>query len=426
VLDLTGGIGVLNHGHNHPRILDVRKKFAAANKMEVHKNFFSQYVAALGSNIANMLPTGLEYSYFANSGAEAVEGAVKIAYKYHAAQRSQILTSDISFHGKLLGSAGLTASPEINFSFPTIQGVKRFVYNDLNTVYRLVTDLRKEDGTSDIYALILEPLNASTMTFASPEFLHGVQEICQQNGIVLIFDEVYTGWGKTGFLFNFLRVQDLCPDILVYAKSFGGGKASISGYSYNSKVAEAYQSLRDATLHSTTYYGFGEETVTAIEALNIIHDEKLVENAALIGELFLEEVHNLGLECSYLQEIRGSGALWGFILKSESIENLVSSLKFSAKLIPFIRENVTSDPRFAQKLIAGSIVNSLYEDFKVLTYFAVNRENPLIISFPLVASATEVKFAANALTQTLNKPLIYHVTRFIKMKLTGPKSGLQE
>ena len=100
VLDFSGGVGVLNHGHNHPRILAARRRFAEAKRMEVHKAFFSPYLAALSHNVAQLLPGDLNISYFPNSGAEANEGAIKMAYKYHGGKRNTILRADISFHGK--------------------------------------------------------------------------------------------------------------------------------------------------------------------------------------------------------------------------------------------------------------------------------------------------------------------------------------
>jgi putrescine aminotransferase len=421
ILDLTGGIGVLNHGHNHPRILKVRNDFARLKLMEVHKNFFSPFIAALGSNLAELLPSNLTYSYFANSGAEAVEGAVKLAYKFHEGKRSFILHSNISFHGKLLGAAGLTGSPEIHFKFPTIPNTAAFKYDDFNSVQSLVRSLRNKDTKeSDVYAIILEPLNASTMRQVSGDFLIKLRDLCDKENIVLIFDEVYTGWGKTGFLFNFMRVDGLVPDVLTYAKSFGGGKSSISGYSYTARIATAYQSLRDATLHSTTYYGFGEETVTAIEALNILKEDALVDKALALGIKFKDLLLDLPDNCSYLEEVRGSGALWGLIFKSPETDNFIRLIKALGGKLPIVQDLVSNDPRFASKLVAGSIVNSLYLDFGVLTYIGVNEENPLIVSFPLIAGEKEIVLAVTALRDTLSKPISTHLARFIKSKIKAP------
>ena len=204
ILDLTGGIGVLNHGHNHKEIIKARIEFQNKKRMEVHKNFFSPYTAALSSNIAALLPGDLNISFFPNSGAEAVEGALKMAFKYHQGLRSTVLHSDISFHGKLLGAASVTGSPELNFKFPRIGGTDSFVYGDHKDFLRVVDIHRKESGESDIYAVIIEPLNASSMRSIDSGQLKLIREVCTREKIVLIFDEVYTGWGKTGKLFNFM------------------------------------------------------------------------------------------------------------------------------------------------------------------------------------------------------------------------------
>jgi len=176
ILDFTGGIGVLSHGHNHPRILAARIEYQKQKRMEVHKNFLSPYIAGLSHNIGQLLPEDLDISYFCNSGAEAVEGAVKLAYKYHDGNRKYILHSDISFHGKLLGAAGLTGSPELDFKFPTIPNVESFKYNNLDSVKGLISSIRKPNGESDIYAIVIEPLNASTLRECSSEFLKEVRK----------------------------------------------------------------------------------------------------------------------------------------------------------------------------------------------------------------------------------------------------------
>jgi len=416
VLDLTGGIGVLNHGHNHPKIIQARNEFSSKKRMEVHKNFFSPYIAGLSANLAELIPE-LPYSYFGNSGAEAVEGALKIAFKFFGGERKFILHSDISFHGKLLGAGGLTGSPEINFSFPTIPGIEKFKFNDIASVVTQINSLRKTNGKSDIYAIIVEPLNASTMRSCSPDFLMDLRKICDAEDILLIFDEVYTGWGKTGYLFNYKRVDGLTPDILSYAKSFGGGKASISGFSYTEKVARTYQNLRDATLHSTTYYGFGEECATAIEAIRIIVDEGLVQNASSLGQIAEKRFLEISNECDYIGEVRGSGALWGLLPKPGILGDINRLIyKF------FPKKYILSDLRLVSKIISGAIVNHLYSKHLVLSYFGVNIENPVIISFPLISDELILEYALQAVEETLSCSLNSLVSEFLESRAVRPRA----
>lgn len=414
ILDLTGGIGVLNHGHNHPSILKVRREFAEKLSMEVHKSYFSPYVAALAHNIAQLLPGDLNVSYFPNSGAEAVEGAIKLAFKGAKERRTVVAHADISFHGKLLNAGAVTGSPENHFRFPTKLQTVQFQYNNEKSL-RQVFENSLADGHSNLMALIIEPLNASSMTVASESFLLLARELCDLHGVPLIFDEVYSGWGKTGYLFNFMRVPDLVPDILCYAKSLGGGKASIAGYTARTDLASrAYFSLRDATLHSTTYFGFGEETVSAIEAIRIIVDDGLVQRAQEIQEEFSALKSRVDkFESKF--ELSGSGALWGITIKKSFYEAMIQGLASSLGM-------ASNDPRFGAKVVAGALVNHLYEKHSILTYVGFNRTNPLIVSFPLIANSREVELAKEAIIATLNSNLGKLIAAFVKQRLTGPRA----
>lgn len=421
ILDITGGIGVLTHGHNHEEILKARIDFQRKNRMEVHKNFFSPYTAALSHNVAEMIEDNLVYSYFPNSGAEAVEGAIKLAYKYHGGLRDYVLHSDISFHGKLLGSAGLTGSPELHFKYPTIPNVRSFGFNDRYSFDSLIDGIRKSDDSSNVYAVIVEPLNASSMKEANPDFLLHLRNRCTKENIPLIFDEVYTGWGKTGWLFNYKRVPNLRPDILTYAKAFGGGKSSISGYSYNAEMAKAYSSLRDAPLHSTTYYGFGEEAFTALMATEIIRRDNYVKRARDIGNLLGGILKSILDNCDYVTEIRGSGALWGVIINDEKRRSSIEIVQSVLKRIGVRTDIIVDDPRFAQKLLVGAIVNSLYEEADIVSYFGYNKENPLMISLPLVSGGEEIAFLEQGLKKVFQKKIDYHIINFVKSKFKAPK-----
>lgn len=410
ILDFTGGVGVLNHGHNHPAILKARKEYQEKKRMEVHKNFFSPYLAALSHNIAQLLPGDLKYCYFPNSGSEAVEGAMKLAYKYHGGKRKHILHGDISFHGKLLGAAGVTGSPELHFEFPTIPNTHAFEYGNLQSLQVLVENLRQSNGDSDVYAIILEPMNASSMRECSKDFLFAVRKLCNENKIVLIFDEVYTGWAKTGSLFYFMRHDGLVPDILTMAKSLGGGKASIAGYVTQEKIfLGAYGNLNDATLHSTTYNAFGEESVTALEAVRIIVEEDYPAKSRHIHEYLRPRL--LEIQKKYptlVKDVRGAGSLNGILLEVE--EGFLSQM---TKLIPseFFR-----DPRFLNKLVTGAVIARMYDVHGILTFYGSNREIPLVIAPSLVVQDAELDLFLDALDETLSRGTVRLCLDFIKSK----------
>lgn len=413
ILDFTGGVGVLNHGHNHPRILAVRKRFQDSRRMEVHKTYFSPYVAALSHNLAQLLPGDLSMSFFPNSGAEAVEGAVKLAYKYHGGKRKQILRADIAFHGKLLGSGGLTGGAQSHFDFPTIPGIGSFRYGDIESVRQAVAAARRADGKCDVYAVLIEPFSASTMMACSESFLRELRDLCSAEDIVLIFDEIYTGWGKTGSLFYFMRYPGLVPDVVTTSKSFGGGKSSISAYVAREKIfRSAFDNLKDSLLlsTSTTYYGFGEETATAIEAINIAVEDDYPGRARAIEHVLGPGLDKLRKQHpDAIADVRGSGALYGIFLDGGP-----RVVDLMAKLVP---AGLLRDPNLRIKLITCGVIDALYHDHGIYTYYTLNGANPLVAAPPLVAETEDVEYFLDCLDQTLNRGITRLLTRFLREKV---------
>ncbi|WP_434739772.1 aspartate aminotransferase family protein [Micromonospora sp. SH-82] len=412
VLDLSGGVGVLNHGHNHPRILAARARFAAERRMEVHKAFFSPYLAALSHNVAELLPGDLSISYFPNSGAEANEGAIKMAYKYHGGKRQTILRADISFHGKTLGAGSLTGSAENHFRFPGLPNAVVHPYGDVAAVRAAIESTRRPDGGCDVYALMVEPYSASSMRCWSESALRELRQICTDEDIVMIFDEVYTGWGKTGSLFYFMRYEGLLPDILVYSKSLGGGKASISGYTARERLfRRAYDRLSDVILHSTTYYGFGEETATAIEAVNVTVEEDFPGRARQIEAILgpgLDRIRKAHPDA--VDRVSGVGSLHGVFLAGGP-----KLLDLAGKLVP----GFANDPRFGTKLITLSVISHLYRAHKIMTYYSPNVENPLMVAPTLMIEPADLEYFLEALDATLALGLRRLLTGFVREKVSA-------
>jgi putrescine aminotransferase len=410
ILDATGGLGVLNHGHNHPRIIAARQRFQSHGRMEVHKSFLSPYVAALSANLASLLPGDLDVSYFPNSGAEAVEGALKLAYKYHGGTRRTVLHADISFHGKLRTAGSITGSPENHFDFPGLPHTDHFSYDDLESVDRA---LRRHvvRGRSDVYAVVVEPFSASMFVGCSERFLRGLRELCAAHDIVLVFDEVYTGWGKTGSLFHFMRYPELVPDVLVMSKSFGGGKASISGYVARAPIfRKAYDNLRDATLHSSTYNGFGEETVTAMEAVAIVVEDDYPARARAVEARLGRRLADLRRRhASLVRDVRGSGALFGV--------GFHNGPALPRRLLQAVPSTLTRDGHLIEKLLIASVMDALYVDHGVLTFVSTNREPMLMVAPSLVVTEAEVELIVSALDEVLGRGGPQLLARFARRRV---------
>jgi putrescine aminotransferase len=398
ILDFTGGVGVLPHGHNHPRILRARRAFADRKAMEVHKMFFSPYLGALSRNMALLLPEDLDVAFFPNSGSEAVEGALKLAYKYHDGRRKHVLSADIAFHGKLLGAGSVSGASRGAFAFPCISGARTFTFGSIESVRTLVDSLRHPDGESDVYAIIIEPLSASTLLSCSPDFLSEVRALCTANDVILIFDEVYTGWARTGELFYFMR-SGVVPDVLLTSKGLGGGKASIAAYVSRPAVFQrAYGRLSEAQLHSTTYNGMGEETVTALEAINVIVDEDFVGKARRIGAFLGPALRALrDAYPAIIEEVRGVGALQGLVLRRDA-----AILNEVARLLP---ADIATDSGVLERIVVGAVIDDLYRSHGILTWYGSGRDLPLMVTPALVVTEEELDYFVGRLGDTFGKSM---------------------
>ena len=413
ILDFTGGLGVLNHGHNNERILKIRDWYQNNKFMEVHKNFFSPYVAALSSNIANLLPEDLNISYFSNSGSDANEGAIKLAFKYHEGKRDYILSSNLSFHGKKLAVSNITNSRETKyFQFQELVKSEDFEFNNFDSLKEKISQLKK-NGNSNVYAIILEPFSASTLLSLSEEFLRRTRKLCDELDIVLIFDEVYSGWAKTGNLFYFMNYDGLIPDILTSGKSLGGGKASISAYTCRDKFfKKAYDNLRDATLHSTTFNGLGEETATAIEAVNIIMDENYEEKSKQIYKFLNKGLIELKDRFpKIIKEVRGAGSLNGVIINTDFSD------RYLQPIISLLPSKFAKDEYAIKKIIVSSYISAFYDDYNILTFYGSNKDLPLKISCPINIEEESLKYFLISFEKLLKKGTFEVLKNFIKKNI---------
>ena len=240
----------------------------------------------------------------------------------------------------------------------------------------------------------------------STEFLISLKELCTKNDVVLIYDEVYTGWGKTGSLMNFMReseeqtdFKNIAPDILTSAKTLGGGKASISGYIASDKIfKKAYDNLKDATI-APLIMGLGEETVTALEAINIVVEE----NHPQIAENLGTKINNLSVDLkekypNLISDIRGKGLLQGIVFNAD-----LNIVKQAIKILP---KSISSDEQFVEKLVTGSVISYLYDNFDLLTYYGSNQQIVFKIAPSTTISENDIDILFDALDHTFRFRLV--------------------
>jgi putrescine aminotransferase len=408
--DFTGGLGVANFGHNHPKIIKARINFQKNNYLEIHKSYLNRYLAAASSNLSKILGNNLEYVFFCNSGAEANDGALKISYKYFNGKRKIVLCSDRSFHGRTIGSGSISSGDNFvagnyRFSFQKIPGVIKYKFNDIKNLKKVINKYK-----SNIYGIFIEPFSCSTLTETKKEFLIEANKLCKKYNILMIYDEIYSGFGKCGYDFYFKKYK-VTPDIISLSKSLGGGKSSISAYVASKKVfSKSYGSLSGSLLHSTTYNSLAEECATVIETTNIMNDKKLIRNTKILDDLIKKKLHNLKAKYpNIISEIRGSGCHYGIIFKKK-----FNFLKEILKLIPI---SFIQDPLFLDKIIVTSIMEEYFSKKNVISSFTSNIDVILNISPPINSDKKIVENKIDDFEDILKIGLEKIVLKFIKKNL---------
>ncbi len=301
-IDLLAGIAVNNVGHCHPRVVEALQ-IQAANLIHISNFYSSRPQVELSEKLARL--SGLDRVFMTNSGAESVEGAIKIARKYaHSHKRGgDIISMQNSFHGRTLGTIA-TGSAKYQQGFePIPTGFRQVPFNDLKAL--------EEAISTDVAAVILEPVQGEGgINMADKIYLEEVRALCNENDIVLIFDEIQCGIGRTGKMFakEHFGIQ---PDIITLAKGLGGG-VPMGAILATDKVCEALQ-FGD---HGTTFGGNPLVCAAGLATLAVIEEENLLKEASKKGDWIKKQVDSFGNP--HIQEIRGLGLMIGIVYDYET------------------------------------------------------------------------------------------------------------
>jgi len=304
-LDFISGIAVNTLGHAHPQLVAAISE-QVATMLHCSNLFHIPKQQQLAAKLATL--SGLAEVFFSNSGAEANEGAIKLARKYffdQGSDRRGIISATRSFHGRLLSTLTATGQDKVKHGFdPLPPGFGHVPLNDIDALRAAIR--------ADTAAILLEPLQGEGgVNIAHPEYLQAVRKLCDEEGILLILDEIQTGMGRTGTMFAFEHAG-IQPDILTLAKGLGGG-VPIGALLATEKVAASF----GPGTHGSTFGGNPLSCTAALTVIDVMEKESLLLNVAARGEQLLQGLLALSASFDWIDEVRGQGLLLGLACSLE-------------------------------------------------------------------------------------------------------------
>ena len=301
-LDIFAGIAVNCLGHNHPKLVKAIQD-QAEKLIHISSIYYNEPALIYAKRLVEM--TSFDRIFYANSGAEANEGAIKLAVKYTG--KSEVISTVESFHGRTIMTLAATGHEHYHEPFKSIlpKGFINVPYNDLEAI--------KEAVTENTAAIIVEPIQGEGgVNVPDIEYLKGIEKICKENDIVFIVDEVQTGFGRCGTLFAH-ELFDVKPDIMTMAKGIGGG-VPMGGILATEKVASAFVPGD----HGTTFGGGPLVAAAANAVLDAFDEENILDNVNEVGEYFISELKKLDKEI--IADVRGKGLMVGIELTKPGAE----------------------------------------------------------------------------------------------------------
>ncbi len=380
-LDLLSGYGVFALGRNHPRILKALHEALDLSYPNMVQMDAPLAAGLLAERILTYMPEGVDTVFFTNSGTEANEGAIKFARK--ATGRTRIIYWDHAFHGLTTGSLSMNGGAEFRKGFgDLLPGATKIPMGDLDA---LESELKK----GDVAAFFFEPVQGKGVFVADPSFYPAAQTLCRKHGALLICDEVQTGFGRTGKMFAHEH-WGLAPDIVTMAKALSGGFVPVGAICYRRWIYDkVFTDMEHCVVHSNTFGRNILAMAAGLASLDIIEEERLVENAALMGQLIMDGVREMSGRFEMLSEVRGLGLMIGI----EFGEPRSLTLKAGWKLVHAMN----------QSLFGQMITVPLMKEHRILTQVAGHHLDVVKLLPPLVIDESHVGRFLNAFESVMKE-----------------------
>lgn len=398
ILDLVSSYGALNLGHNHPRVCAAVEAFRRDRRLDLCKEFVSRYAAALAHNLTRLTPGDLDSVYFCNSGAEAMEAALKLAQRYHQGRRWHFIYAHGSMHGKTIGALSVTGGEPYRAGFRLLPHFP-VPYGDLAAIERLL-DIAPTKGEGAIAGVVLEPIQGEAGVVVPPrDYLPGVRKLCDRYGALLILDEVQTGLGRTGTLFG-CEADGVVPDIMALAKTLGGSVASLAATVARSGIyRKAYGNPHDCLIQTSTFGGRASACAAGIATLEVLLEEGLAQRARKLGEHLLGRLAQVAeRHPDWIAAVRGRGLMIGIEFRNDLVQRLGSL----ALRLPGLRPVI-------QKHVPGMVAAALLKRHGILCSLMLNHRSVLRVYPALVAGQADLDRFADALDEVLRdgfEPLV--------------------
>ena len=355
-LDLISGVSVCNTGHCHPKVVEaVKNQIDCYMHLMVYGEIIQSPQVKYARRLVEILPPELNSCYFVNSGSEAVEGALKLAKRVTG--RSRIISFKNSYHGSTHGALSIQGSEIYRNAFrPLLPDTFQLVYNDVQSL---------ESIDNKTACVIIEPVQGEAgVIYPENGFLEKIRNRCNSTGTLLIFDEIQTGFGRTGFMFAIDRFG-VVPDILLLAKALGGGMPL--GAFISSKEIMSSLISNPSFGHITTFGGHPVCCAAGLASLNVIIEENLVESCNGKSAQFKKELNH-----PLISEVRGEGLLLAVQLK---------------------------DPAYIQFVIAHA------PDFGLILDYFLFCNNAFRIAPPLIITEDEITMGCRQLKKLLDEAM---------------------
>ena len=311
-IDCMGGYGVALVGHQNQRVNNAIKE-QLDKIITVHSSLYNKTREEFLKMLIGLAPKGLTQVHLNNSGAEAIEAAIKFARKFTG--KKGMVAMKGSYHGKSFGALSLTFSPKYRKPFePLVEKVSFASFGDIESLRSVIDD--------DTAFVILEPIQGESGIIVAPEgFLQEVRKLCNEKGILLIFDEIQAGLGRTGRLWA-CDHWNTAPDILCLAKGIAGGVPMGA-----TLVRPDILASMNKGEHSSTFGGNPISCAAGIAALKALTEDGLIENSEKMGKIFRDGLEKLKEKHTMIREIRGKGLMIGIEMKFEIKDILMGLIK---------------------------------------------------------------------------------------------------